>query len=172
MRLLTKFFAWTEQHLLAPVYEHDDGRGQLRPDLLATMRTLLRNDGVHPCGRTTHTAVLRVLVPVEQFATFPRLQIEFCRQMIERLAQWACLVAIVLGDGIVDAGRPHLRPVLHRCYLHHVRPGLQFDGRILSHGDGTTAVRVLLQHDGILDEYEPIFHDVRDLVVLSEDFSL
>ena len=64
-----------QQHLVALVYQHDNGNGQLGPHLFATLGTLLRDVRVHAHGGSADAAIAGVLVPVEQLMTLSRLQV-------------------------------------------------------------------------------------------------
>lgn len=55
--------------------EHYNGGGQLWPYFFAADCTAFRNDGMHFHWCSTYTTVFCIVVPIEQFLTFPGFQI-------------------------------------------------------------------------------------------------
>ena len=74
--IATEILGTYQQHLVALMDEHDDGRSQLGSNLLATLGTLLGNIGIHAHGGTTDATELGVRIPIEQFLAFAGLEVE------------------------------------------------------------------------------------------------
>ena len=147
-----------QQHLLATVYEHDDGRSQLRPHLLTTLVATLGNVGMELHGSSADTTEACVAVPVEQFGTFAGFQIEGKWQPVVTLAQGTHLVALIVADRAVDGVGTHLNSI-QWGNVQYCGPWFQLYGRLLGQGNGEGAVGALLKHQLVLAEYEIIsFH--------------
>ena len=104
--------------------EHNDGSGQLGPYFLATLGTFLGDIGIHAHRGTTHTAIFGVLIPVKQFLTFARLEIERTGQLVVTLAQTDHFETVAIRDRIIDTVGDDRGTVGHRGDVHLMRTAL------------------------------------------------
>ena len=129
-----------KQHLIVTfVYQYDDGSGQLRPHLLATRTALLAYLRVHSHRCAADSAVFGISVPVEQFFTLARFQIQVVRQLIVARPKAAHLISFRIGYGFGYAVSLH-RHAVQRCHVHNVRARFYVRGRFSAVRHGIASV--------------------------------
>ena len=150
-----------EEHLVgAPVYEHDDGGGELWPYLLAAVLAALGDVGVELHRAAADAAETGVVVPVEQLGALAGLEVEGLGEVVVALAETCVHRPLTVDhcsrwDGVDGVGA-HGSAVRHGGDVENGGPGLHLRGRLLTEGNGAGAVRTLLQQQAVLAEYEII----------------
>ena len=137
--------------------QHDDCRCQLWPDFLTAFRAFLRDVCIHPHRCTAYTAILRVLIPIEQFLTFASLQVESAFEFVVALAQTAHLVAGIIGHWGINAVGLYLRTIFHRGDIHEVRPRLDCRRRFLLKRNGISTSSGLFKQQILFAKNEVVF---------------